>query len=375
MSKSPVTSDEVDHGNREENRDDFQMFKASRDDTLSDEVIRLREWGTHGLFSLCAPRCSEQPATMNPRALHLSYEGLADTTVQVEIIYEGQSWRIRDWSGISELKQDGRSTHEVSLMPGTEVAITGRTFIAESPRSIALRDLCSRLIGWSDDRIAVVDQALRAIRLAGSGRAPLVLSGSGDLIPVAYAIHRRTFGDEVPFVVSDPRRKNAGATVRSPTNHPRGMDAFRRASRGTLCVCANRLPHDFDDVLSAFREPESGVQLVVCSKDSAMSSAAGIEIPALAARCSEVPHIVSEYVDDMIDILHAPDNCLRPWDIQWIMQHAAFMRDATIADIEKAALRIVALRVTGNLTRAAKVLGMAPVSLERWLRRRHGDSL
>lgn len=39
-------------------------------------------------------------------------------------------------------------------------------------------------------------------------------------------------------------------------------------------------------------------------------------------------------------------------------------------EIKKATLRIVALKMTQNVHQAPKVLGMAQVSLSRWLRRR-----
>ena len=124
---------------------------------LSDKVIGLREWGAGRVFPLRAPRHSREIAKPDTSALQLTRDEVTTTNDRIEIVYEIHSWRIKDWSGRANLKQDGRPTREVSLMPGTEVTIAGRTFIAESPRSIALRNFCSRLLGWSDDRIAVVD--------------------------------------------------------------------------------------------------------------------------------------------------------------------------------------------------------------------------
>lgn len=42
----------------------------------------------------------------------------------------------------------------------------------------------------------------------------------------------------------------------------------------------------------------------------------------------------------------------------------------TLAEIEKATLRLVAIEMSSNLSRAAERLGMAPVSLTRWVGRR-----
>jgi hypothetical protein len=347
---------------------------ASENESLSDKVIGLREWGTSRLFTLRAPQQLREASTTRTTALHLLHVDLAATTDRVEIVHEGQSWRVKDWSGVADLKQDGRPTWEASLMPGTEVGIAGRTFIAESPQSIALRNFCSRLLGWSNDRIAVVDHALRAIRLACAGRAPLVLTGSGDLVPVAHAIHRYSRGNKVPFIVSDPRRKNTAATVRGPANRAAGVDALEKARGGTLCVRAQRLPPGFGDVLTELREPENGTLLMICSRRSSLPNAAQIDIPSLETRRQDLVRIVNEYIEDATHALHALDDCLGSQDIEWILERAAIRAELTISGIEKAALRAVALQIAGDLTKAAKLLGMARVSLERWIRRRNIDS-
>jgi hypothetical protein len=351
-------------------------------ESLDDEVTRLREWGTNRIFPLHVLQTPGSQSPASTMALQLSRDGRVSSANRVELAYESKTWRVKDWDGIANLRQDGRPAREVNLMAGTEVAIAGRTLIAESPRSIALRSFCFRLIGWSDDRIAVVDHALRAIRLACSGRAPLILRGGGDLVPVAYTIHRYTLGSGIPFIVSDPRRRNTAATVRAPANSRCGMEAFRRASRGTLCVRAFRLPEDFEAVLNAFREPECGIQLVVCAGESTAPArdafalcSSPIDIPSLATRRSDLSRIVSEYVEDVTSLLGAPADCLNAKDIEWIMTSSAPTKDLSIPDIEKAVWRIVAVRTTNGLSRAAALLGMARVSLERWLQRRHDDSL
>jgi hypothetical protein len=66
----------------------------------------------------------------------------------------------------------------------------------------------------------------------------------------------------------------------------------------------------------------------------------------------------------------APAACFDSNTIQWIIDRSAVSGDVTIPDIEKAAVRCVVLRITGDLTEAATLLGMARVSLKRWLTRR-----
>jgi hypothetical protein len=354
--------------------DYLNPLRALEAEPLRDKVIGLREWGDRRIFSLRAPQHSHEMSNEESTALRISYGDLGSATAKIKIAFENQLWRIKDWCGLSNLKQDGRPTREVSLLPGTEVTIADRTFIAESPRSIALRNFCSRLLGWSDERITVIDQALRAIRIATAGRAPLALTGSGDLVPVAYAIHRYSLGDRVSFVVSDPRRKNTVATVRGPANFTSSVDALRKAYGGTLCVRAQRLPQDFAEISTAFREPEYSARLMICSRGTLLPNAAQIEIPALSSRRHDLPRIASEYIEDAAHLLHASDDCFAPQDIEWVLDRAAFGTELTISGIEKAALRAVALKMTGDLTGAARLLGMARVSLERWIRRR-GDSV
>jgi len=351
-----------------------------------DQVLGVRAWGTSSLVPLRTLRdwrviptkqtALQDTGAVSTTALQRVREALA-TVRGIEVIRHGSSWRIRDVNGDAQLKQDGIPTREASLRPGTEIKLAGQTLITESARSIALRGFCARLLGWSDDRADSVDHALRAIRLAASGRSALVLRGSGDLVPVAHTIHRRTLGERAPFVVSDPRRRRTTrATVRNAANVELGVEAFRQASQGSLCVRAQRLPADFDDVLRLFREPHSTVRLTVCSdigasgRDPLALAAARIEIPSLELRPGELHRIAQEYVEDAIEALHAPTACLDADTIQWVLGQCSLSTNVTIPDIEKAALRFVALRMTGDLARAARLLGMARVSLQRWLGRR-----
>jgi len=347
-------------------------FAGNESNASNDEVFRLREWGTHRMVPLrvpTGPRKQIEASTAgsaNTTALQLSSRGIGD----LELTYEGQSWRLKDWAGAVNLKQDGMPTREVTLLAGTEVTIAGRTLIAESPRTVGLRALCSRLLGWSDERIGTVDHALRAIRLASSGRAVLLLRGRGDLVPIAFAIHRHVLGEEAPFVVSDPRRENTPATVRGPANVQKGMRALRKGFGGAICVRAERLPQEFDNILKAFREPENGVRLLVCVGNSGRTGlflgSAPIDIPSLETRTKELPRIIIEYADAAIDLLCAPGNCLSPQDLEWVAQ----LPKITISEVEKALRRIVAIKISRNISSAANKLGMTSVSLTRWLARR-----
>jgi hypothetical protein len=86
-------------------------------------------------------------------------------------------------------------------------------------------------------------------------------------------------------------------------------------------------------------------------------------------RTSELPRLVDEYVfDAIIELAPAPHSLVFPErDRRWLIEHAATM---SVSDVEKAALRLVALRSSPTLSYAAARLGMAPVSLSRWVARR-----
>jgi hypothetical protein len=197
----------------------------------------------------------------------------------------------------------------------------------------------------------------------------LLLCGGSDMVPLAQSLHGHTHGHDRPFIVCDPRRRDGAETVRSAANHEVGLVAFEAARGGSLCLRGERLPHDFARVLARSREPDARVQLIVCSaKHDACSAAIAmpIDVPSLAARAKELPRIVDEYMLDAITALQAPATTLGSSDREWILKHAT----TTLPEIEKAALRLVALRTSSTVSGAASLLGMAPVSLTRWIERR-----
>lgn len=233
-----------------------------------------------------------------------------------------------------------------------------------------LRGFLARLLGWTSDRAVAVDHALRSVDLAATHRAHLVLCGAGDLVPIAYALHRWTLGADRPFILCDPLRRNRPASVRSPANHKSGVAAFVAAAGGSLCVRRSRLPHDFSSMVSRLWST-ADVQYIVCSDEIDDAHAllvvpAPIQLPSLRDRASELPRIVDEYVLDAIAALYARDTSFTDGDRAWVLEHGA----SSLSEIEKATLRIVALRTSANMSHAAERLGMAPVSLSRWVDRR-----
>src|ERR1044071_5103318 len=219
-----------------------------------------------------------------------------------------------------------------------------------------LRGYLGRLLGWTNT--SAIDHALRSIDLAREHRAQLVLCGHGDLVPLAYGLHRRALGTDTPFIVCDPRRGNTPATVRSPANYADAATAFEAAAGGSLCVRRRRPPHDFPSLVARLRD-SCKVQYICLDEDSLqwLVRPGPIEVPPLTGRMGELPRIVDEYVLDAIVELAPPPRslALAERDRTWLVEHAAVM---SLSEIEKATLRLVALRSSANMSHAAGRLGM-----------------
>lgn len=97
-------------------------------------------------------------------------------------------------------------------------------------------------------------------------------------------------------------------------------------------------------------------------RDQILYSVMPILVPSISARETELPRIVHEYAGDAIAALGAPDSSFSDDDRRWVMQGAR-----SLSEIEKAMLRVVALNITHNVSQAARLLGIASVSLSRWL--------
>jgi transcriptional regulator with GAF, ATPase, and Fis domain len=108
---------------------------------------------------------------------------------------------------------------------------------------------------------------------------------------------------------------------------------------------------------------------VVCAEDSEDCEpflTLPITVPPLAGRADELDRIITEYAEDAIAELGTLRTNFLPADRGWVRTHSA----SSLPDIEKATLRLVAIRESRNLSNAARRLGMAPVSLSRWVGRR-----
>ncbi|MCW5803698.1 MAG: FHA domain-containing protein [Deltaproteobacteria bacterium] len=334
---------------------------------IDDAVVRLRIWGADeileleghqevviGTDAMCTMRITDSSGRASRR--------------HATATREGHSWTIRDLGSKNGLRIDGAQIEATKLVPGMEIGLGGITIVVESTRSIELRSYLMRLLGWSGERTAAVDLAMRAIRMAAMRRAPLVISGPDHLVDIAHGIHERALGSSKPFVQCDPRRNRAEGTVRSAMNFDLGAQALRAAQGGTLCVWSHRLPADFLAVRTAIDDPQHRVMLVMCTHgviESQRFAAVPVVIPPFSHRKNEVGRIVSEYGADAVASLKS-DAPFTSYDRDWVLEQSA----ASLKDIEKGTLRLVALRKHGTVVRAAQALRMSHVALYQWLSRR-----
>jgi len=238
-----------------------------------------------------------------------------------------------------------------------------------------LRSFCCRLLGFSIERAAAVEHALRTLELVTAQRASLVVLGEFDLVPIAQALHRRMLGIEAPFILSDWRRANTPASVRGAGNQGIGALALQGARGGTLCVRCQRLPRDFKALVAQLRGTEE-VRLTVVGdgrydNHPFLVLPAPIRIPSLKTRTKELPRIIDEYGADAVAELRVRQLRSREprfteADRAWVIANTP----RTLPEIEKSTRRLVALRMADDPRHAAEILGMAPVSLQRWIGRR-----
>jgi hypothetical protein len=338
--------------------------------SIDDAVVRLREWGRDRVHMM-PPAGEGLIGTDQGCQIRLEDKTERVSRKHARIWREHERWMIEDAGSKNGLRIDGARAGRgaFSIDPGIEIGIGGLTLLAESARLIALRGFLARVLGWTSEQTVVVDHALRSIRMAAAQRVGLVLSGDAELVAIAHSIHRCALGPDRPFVACDPRRRTSKESVRAVENLEHGMLALEAARGGSLCVWGSRLPRDFSQVLRKLREPDTRVQLVYCSTKREQSDgllATPIDIPPLARRSPELPRVIDEYARDAIVELGATPTAFTKQDHAWVMEHAA----TSLGEIEKATLRLAAIRQYGSISRAAARLGMAHVSLSRWIGRR-----
>ncbi len=350
-----------------------------------DLVVQLRQVGSDRRFALPVPRRHGDPAE---EGLLLGASEQCDLRIadpkkrvsrqHARVFYREGHWRILDLGSRNGLYVDGIKQQAVQLVPGMLIRVGSVTLVAESRRFLELRAVLARLLGWGwgDEREAAVEKALQDVRNARAQHEPLWLhsEGEGDLSAIAQELHRAIFSAGAPFVMCDARRQPGAADARSPANEDELTKAIAAAKGGTLCVRQSRLPGGLAPFVQRLRaqplEAAPDVQVMILCEETALDVAhvaqGTITIPPLCTRSREqIANVVREYLLEAKAELGSSEP-LFPSDLEWLMKHSA----RTFAEVKKGTLRITALRMADTMVEAASLLGMAPVSLRRWLGRR-----
>lgn len=278
-------------------------------------------------------------------------------------------WSLTDSGSKNGIRVEGSQCSEVVLRPGLEVQIGALILIAESAAAVELRRFLGRLLGWSKPAQEAVNLAVRSLRVASSGNAPLMLCGDGDLSEIARGLHLRTPRKRGAFVLCIPSRKSAEESVRLAANEQTAKAAIEAVRGGTICVHTDRLPKDFSAFQEALRTPPYQFQVIICAAglgEARVHLATPIAIPPLSARADELHRIIDEYAEEAL----ATTKSSIPFadaDHAWVAKHSA----ETVAEIEKGTSRLIAIRATGSARGAASLLGITHTSLSRWIARRN----
>jgi len=231
-----------------------------------------------------------------------------------------------------------------------------------------IKPYLERLIGWGAEHAAAVERAAGAVELARKRISHLALFGPGDLVPIAMSLHRRTVGRDRPFIVIDPRRKIDPCCGRSAARSLATLaEAMNAAQGGTICIRAIRRPRDWDEACGRLADPAEDVRLMVCYPpsrlgDIELARPTPVVVAPLAGR--DIQRMIDEYAEEARADLDMTDQ-ITAAQATWIAAHS---HDHNA--LETAVRRFIALSCTRGICDAAYHLGMAPVSLSRWMRRR-----
>ncbi len=344
-----------------------------RERAISDDIVRLRQWGTNQSYELPALGTDCLIGSASSCTIRLDDSRVSSQHARLLLDREGR-WNLIDLSSKNGVRVDGVRQYTARLEPCMAIGLGRLTLLAESPRSIDLRSFLSRILGWGADSYEAVDLALQEIRNAQIRRGPFVLQGEGNLVPVVHDLHRYMYGDGAPFVTCDPRNGELPPSTRTPRNFRDWRVALAAARGGTLCIPNARPPAALPELLTEVRDSVPAVQLVVWTplphQSPCVTGTTPIKIPALSSRShAQLEHIVVEYAMDAL--LHlGTDKPLTAADQAWVLATAAEGNPLSLGAIAKSTLRLSALRMGGGFNATAKRLGMTAISLRKWFARR-----
>jgi hypothetical protein len=208
------------------------------------------------------------------------------------------------------------------------------------------------------------------LRLASTGREIVVLCGEPGLLPLAEELHRLTLTEHRPFVFCGPRRRTSLEETESFTRCATdGLAAVAQGKNGTVCIDEQRRPKDLVEMLGELHRRNRTTLLMVLARNARKAelyTPAPIVIPSLRSRRDEIPQLIMEYEAEAVRRLGIETIELTPAQRAWIADRSS----ETLPEIQKATLRLIAIRHEGSILGAATLLRMSHQALGAWFARR-----
>src|SRR5262245_50084624 len=159
---------------------------------LDDEVIQLRGFGTEQVHELAA-RAQVQTIGASPKCdVVLDKHDGTVAAQHAKLMRPHTRWVLQAIDESTAVVRNRVLLSQFPVLPGIEIGIGKLTLIPESRRSLALRRLLARLLGYGAEHRVEVDRALGMVLRAAAGQRALLLCGEGDVIHVARQLHRHT---------------------------------------------------------------------------------------------------------------------------------------------------------------------------------------
>ena len=336
-------------------------------------ILHLREWETDQVHPMPGPDIEDPVVGADPSvAVRLVDPTRSVSRRHARLIRVEGGWEIEDLHSRYGVRCDGgRATSQRFLITaGMEIGIGGITLVAENATLVRLKQYLERVLGWDTMRRPAIELALRAVRAAALGRAPLTLVGADDVVAVARQIHLRATRPGAPFVVCGKKPHASDESLRVTATIADASAALERAAGGTVCVRADKRFAGHGELVGVTSKPQAVARLYQCTKKVSKRvdrAASGIVIPKLARRSPEdLDRIVAEYATDAVRELGADPASFTEQQRVWVVRYAT----TSFAELEITAVRFAVRNAFESMNQAAAYLGLSHVTLGDWFKRR-----
>ena len=258
---------------------------------------------------------------------------------------------------------DGQSITDTIIGAGDTFEIGAVTLMVLDEPMVQLRAYLERTIGF-DAHVAVDRALVLAMRQV---HAPLILTGprGAESELLAAAIHRAT-----------PRRAQPFVVVNALATRPELEAAMRDAVGGTVFVDVRPLKNKAASkaLVTALGGPEVRARVIVgaltteqvrIAFDHDVTKLGEIRTPPVLARVPEIPALIDAYLAEVGSTHRVAE--LGPAQVEALRQ---FEWPDNLEEIHRAAQRLAVLfDCHGNVSAAARELGIKPQTLSEWLDR------